>query len=388
MRVILAVGLLGALGGWGWQLHAQPQYGPRASFALISGAAFGILLQRTRFCWFCNVRDLVTRRDARPALGLLMAILVGTLGYAAVFGAWVADPSAGYLPPKAHIGPVSWVVAVGGLLFGIGMTLSGSCISAHLYRLGEGSVLSPFALLGTVGGFMAGYRAWDWLYLNTLSTSSPIWLPTKLGYAQAVGLQVVVLAVAILLLLRYGTAPAAEPPQMRSWRAIGRAILVDRWPGWVGGGLIGVLGVLVLIRTQPLGVTAEISRLSREIATQWGLIDTRLEGIDGFAGCRAVAVEGVTFTGNALFILALVIASLASALIANQFRPRWEHWSAILFAVLGGVLLGFGAMISLGCSIGNALSGTMAMAVSGWVFLATMLVGLIATLPLRKWLIR
>ena len=48
--------------------------------------------------------------------------------------------------------------------------------------------------------------------------------------------------------------------------------------------------------------------------------------------------------------------------------------------LVGGVLLGFGAMIGLGCSIGTFLSGIMAGAVSGWVFGAAMLAGVTATL--------
>ena len=47
----------------------------------------------------------------------------------------------------------------------------------------------------------------------------------------------------------------------------------------------------------------------------------------------------------------------------------------------GGLLLGWGAMTGLGCSIGTLLSGIMAGALSGWVYGIAMLVG--ATVTLR-----
>ena len=79
---------------------------------------------------------------------MLIALAAGTLGYHAVFGAFLPVPGADRLPPGAHIGPVSVALAVGAFVFGLGMRISGSCISAHFYRIGEGAPGSPFALLG------------------------------------------------------------------------------------------------------------------------------------------------------------------------------------------------------------------------------------------------
>ena len=84
------------------RLHGSEIYGRAASWALASGALFGVLLQRSRFCFYCGVRELIEERDARAVLGLLAALAVGTLGTAVVFGAWVPFPEAGHLPPRAH----------------------------------------------------------------------------------------------------------------------------------------------------------------------------------------------------------------------------------------------------------------------------------------------
>ncbi len=77
-------------------------------------------------------------------------------------------------------------------------------------------------------------------------------------------------------------------------------------------------------------------------------------------------------TPNALLVIGIVAGAWASALVAGQFTPRWPTLRDAVRGLSGGVLLGWGAMIGLGCTIGNLLSGTMAGAVSGWVFGAAM----------------
>src|SRR5690606_8868729 len=119
--------------------------GPTLVFALAAGSVFGLVLQRTRFCFYCHARDWFEGGDPRGLLAIVLALAVGLAGYTVVLGGWLPDPSGGTLPPDAHIGPVSWVLVAAGLAFGGGMVISGSCISAHWYRLAEGSPTSPFA---------------------------------------------------------------------------------------------------------------------------------------------------------------------------------------------------------------------------------------------------
>ena len=94
---------------WSYTLGRQPEPGS-LSLALWLGLVFGIVLQRSRFCFYCISRDFIETRDARGLFGLLVALVVGTLGYHLVFGAFLGDPVAPRLPPGAHIGPVSWVL--------------------------------------------------------------------------------------------------------------------------------------------------------------------------------------------------------------------------------------------------------------------------------------
>jgi hypothetical protein len=343
--------------------------------SLIFGAIFGFVLQRSRFCFFCIWRDWQDRRDPAGLFGILAALAVGIAGYTLVFGAWLPDPSGTRLPPTAHIGPLGPVVLLGGLAFGAGMAISGSCISAHFYRLGEGSVTSPFALVGAALGFGLGFLTWNPLYLWAVSDSPVVWLPRHLGYGGALALSLAVLAGLTLLLLR--NRVRAEPPSAPATPL--EAVFVRQWPAWLGGLAVGAIGVAAYLRIAPLGVTAELGARSRQGADVLGWLPARLEGLDTLRGC-ATLVRDAALTPNGLFVIGLVATALVAGLLADAFRVRRPTLPQLARGVVGGVLLGFGAMIGLGCTVGTLLSGIMAGAASGWAFAVAMIVGTSLTL--------
>ena len=349
----------------GLALAAQGLDEPRgASLSLILGALFGAVLQRSRFCFYCQWRDLIDTRDPRGVLAIIAALAVGIVGYTLVVGAWMPDPSGGRLPPTAHIGPVGPVLLLAGAAFGAGMAVSGSCISAHLYRLGEGSATAPFALLGAGVGFGLGFATWNPLYLASISEAPIPWLPRTLGFGGATLLPLAALAaLALWLLVRFPPPRDAASPARGSLSAVFAA----RWPAWLGGVAVGALGTAAFFRIGPLGVTSELGARSRSAADALGLLPARLEGLDAFRGC-ATAIRDTLLTPNGLFVGGLVLASFAAALAAGQFRPSRPTAAQVLRGLAGGLLLGRGAMIGLGCSVGTFLSGASAGAVSGWVF--------------------
>ncbi|WP_200835607.1 YeeE/YedE family protein [Spiribacter roseus] len=375
LPTLIAAGLIAG----SWQLSVSN--GDPLALSLLLGATFGVLLQRARFCFFCVTRDFLDHRDARGLLGILAALAVGTLGYHLIFGLFVPDPAGGRLPPDAHIGPVSWVLALAAFTFGSGMTLSGSCISAHLYRLGEGAIGSVAALGGVLIGFGLGFATWNTLYLAAIDQAPVIWLPDLAGYGGSILIQLGGLSLLGLALMRWhrpaGPAKAAAPASFR-----GR-LMGQRWPTYVGGLLIGALAVMAYLRVAPLGVTAELGSLARTAGSGLGVLPDRLQGLDGFSGC-ATAVKNVLLSENGAFIIGLILASLASALAAGDFRPQRVTVGKAAGSLAGGVLMGWGAMTALGCTVGTLLSGIMAAAVSGWVFALFCLLGLWVTWRIRN----
>ncbi len=133
---------------------------------------------------------------------------------------------------------------------------------------------------------------------------------------------------------------------------------------------------------RPLGVTAALGSTARAWGDHQAWLPQRLEGLDTFAGCVTVVAQSLWQTPNALLIAGIVAGSLAAALASAQFKPAWPSLRQIGRGLGGGVLLGWGAMTGLGCTVGNLLSGTMAGAVSGWVFGAAVLFAVWAGLRL------
>lgn len=384
-RNLVAAGLVALLLVAGVHWLGERSGGRALAFALGLGVVLGVVLQRARFCFYCHARDYVERGDARGLLAIVAALAVGTVGMHVVMTGWLPVPIAGRLPPDAHIGPVSWALVLAGLAFGLGMVVSGSCISAHWYRLGEGSATAPFALLGTAGGFLLGFQTWNALYSATIATAPVPWLPHHLGYAGSATLQLAVLGVVTALLWRRLPAPESDvsPRRASSFAAALRSLIEGRW-NYVGGGVaVGAIAVLVVLRLRPLGVTAALGSAARTVGEAQGLVPQRLDGLDSFAGCVTAVVQAFWQTPNALLVAGIVGGAWVAALASAQFKPHWPTLRQAVRGLGGGVLLGWGAMTGLGCTVGNVLSGTMAGALSGWVFGASVLFAVWAGLRLR-----
>ena len=367
-RTALPVALLAGLAVWAWFLQGQSG-GRDLAFSLLAGAAFGIVLQRGRFCFLCNFRDFIERREPRGVIAIIVALAAGTVLYHAVMMAWVPAPQPGRLPPNAHIGPVGPVLAVAALVFGLGMAISGSCLSAHFYRLGEGSPTSPFALVGAGLGFLLGFLTWNPLFSLAIYASPAIWLPHQLGYTGTLLASSGLLAVLAFVVLRFAS-PASMTMETRfDLASVAKKVFVDRWPPVITGVLVAVISAIAFLRVAPLGVTAELGSLVRTAGFSAGLLPDTLHGLDLLRGCATVVKETL-LSRNGLFVIGLVLASFAAALAAGQFQPARPTGAQIVKGLSGGILMGWGAMTGLGCTVGVLLSGIHAGALSGWVFLA------------------
>lgn len=414
--------ILAALLAFALWLQSQKN-GSVLVFALACGLALGVVMQRSRFCFYCHTRDFVEHGKPHGVLALLLAIAVGLLGYTVVLSSWLPNPSSGHLPPDMHIGPVSWVLVLAGLAFGAGMVVSGSCISAHWYRLAEGSRASPFALLGTAIGFLLGFMSWNTLYGWAIADAPVVWLPHHLGYAGSLAVQLGGLAVlaawvwgrsrkralqsaaalperalvqhtetaslrpvahdggtGVAVLHVSGSVPLPMPSLGVLWQQLWQG----RWPYWLGGLVVGLIGAFAIVRMRPLGVTATLGAAVRDFANDRLWLPPVLHGLDSFAGCATIVRENF-LTPNAMVLAGIVGGSFVAALASGQFEwPKPKAQDAAR-GLMGGVLLGWGAMTALGCTVGNLLSGAQAGALSGWVFGAAMLAAVWLGLKLRQW---
>ena len=355
-----------------------------APISLLIGMSLGLLLERGRFCFFCIFRDGIEDKNTTPFLSVLVAIATGSIGYAIIFGQFLPDTSTDRLPPVAHIGPVSWVLVVAAFSFGIGMSLSGACISGHLYRLGQGYLRAIPALIGTLIGFVLAFLTWNWLYLNAISDAPTIWLPHYVGYSGALLITLIALLALAFIAIRKGTH--SDPIRKASATSLSlsttlRTLITDRWSPIATGAIVGVVGTIAYLRVEPLGVTRQLSTTARTFMDSNNIGPESLVGLDRMAGCIAVVAE--TITNNGWLVIGIIGTSFAAAFAGGRFKFSKLTPKNSAIALIGGVLLGWGSMTSLGCTIGVLLSGTQAFAVSGWIFFAFVFLGSFVGIKLK-----
>ena len=344
---------------------------PNAPVSLLIGAALGIAFERGRFCFFCIFREAFEEKRTRLLLSIVMALAVGAVGYALMFGLYLPNPKGEGLPPAAHISPVSLPLVLGAFAFGIGMVLSGACISGHLYRIGQGYLRAIPALIGSLVGFGAGFFTWNTLYLEQVSESPVLWLPRWFGYSGSLLLTLAVLAVLAWLFVRWDrttdvATDASFTTRVRTGADLRDLLLVRRWSPIATGAIVGGIGVAAYLRTTPLGVTSQLSTVSRSVLDSRNALPEVLHGIDMMRGC--VALVSSTITNNGWLVIGLVVASFAVAVGGGRFKLQMPTVGNSVTAFIGGVLLGWGSLTALGCTVGVLLSGTQAFAVSGVVF--------------------
>ncbi|MEY3357422.1 MAG: hypothetical protein RIR87_481 [Actinomycetota bacterium] len=285
---------------------------PNAPVSLLIGAALGLAFERGRFCFFCIFREAFEEQKTRQMLSIVTAIAVGAVGYALMFGLYLPNPKGEGLPPAAHISPVSLPLILGAFAFGIGMVLSGACISGHLYRIGQGYLRAVPALVGSLVGFGLGFFTWNTLYLEQVSESPVLWLPRWFGYSASLLLTLVVLVFVGWLLVRWDrttddASTTSTTARVRTAADLGDLLLVRRWSPIATGAIVGGIGIAAYLRTTPLGVTSQLSTISRSVLDSRNALPEVLHGIDMMRGCVAIVTSTITNNGSAGSVLTMPI---------------------------------------------------------------------------------
>jgi uncharacterized membrane protein YedE/YeeE len=356
----------------------------------VFGLAFGFILQRSRLCFASAFRDLFLLRDARNLRGLLAGLALASAGFALVQSKSVPVPAFGALPAGAHLMPVGLQLIAGGVIFGVGMVLAGGCVSGTLYRVGEGYVGSIVALGGILLGLVVSTHHWNWWWEHFSAGAPTVWLPSWLGYGGAVAATLALLAAlavaSLVWELRAGPRPAfglkraaeAPPASVRDWLIRHyRTIFGKGWPFIAGALALALLNVAVYLFDHPLGVTGELSNWANRLASAAGIGTPVLLGASGLSGCLLIVDESAGWINTGTMLDGgLILGSLIAALLANEFKLRFPRQPVRYVQSLGGgLLMGYGAGIAAGCTIGAFFSAIPSLGLNGWVFGLSLLAG-------------
>jgi uncharacterized membrane protein YedE/YeeE len=153
------------------------------SYVLI-GLFFGFVCQRSRFCIVRALREPFMTGESSAPIGVMAGILVSMFGFVVI--KFMASGS-----PKEMmwVWPHFWLPAIiGGVIFGLGMTLAGGCVVGSLWRAGEGHIKLWAALAGMIitMPLTAKYLAAPFYKALSPGMKQQIYLPSKIGYMPSI----------------------------------------------------------------------------------------------------------------------------------------------------------------------------------------------------------
>ncbi len=357
---------------------AGSRVAPEFGIFAVLGLGFGVTLQRSRFCFNAAFRDLFQFRSGRTMKGVIIGMAVATAGFGLHMYNLLPNPTLGPIAPEAHATPVSLALFVGGVLFGIGMVLAGGCVSGSIYRMGEGYVASWVSFGGLLVGLLLAGHTWNWWWEHFIRGGPVVWFPRYTGYGGAVALTLAGLLAAYLFVLwiesRGGVGVDESAPSRPAVTfdekvcAVAHKVFILGWPASVGGTVAGLLNTFSYTAHMPWRVVGELSRWANEAAGLVGLGPGPLQGTEELAACT-LTVGGGFLTHGLLLNVGLFGGSLLAALLAHEFkfrRPR--NRVRYLQSAGGGVIMGYGAGIALGCTVGQFFSAIPSLALNGWLF--------------------
>ncbi|MCL6554238.1 MAG: YeeE/YedE family protein, partial [Firmicutes bacterium] len=163
------------------------------------------------------------------------------------------------------------------------------------------------------------------------------------------------------------------------------AVLVRGWSPTVGGVALGVLNVWLYLAHMPWGVTGELARWAIGALEMAGLGPGPLQGAGTLSGCALVGTRGPWISHTLTLDAGVVAGAFAGALLAGEFRIRRPaERRRYVQALAGGMVMGYGASLAMGCTVGAFFSAIPSLALNGWVFGVALAVGA----WLGVWLIR
>jgi hypothetical protein len=166
-----------------------------------------------------------------------------------------------------------------------------------------------------------------------------------------------------------------QPSRPRSWTR-------GPWPLVAGAiGLAVVNIATIVLAGRPWGVTSALAL--------WGSKILEAAGVDvaswPYWQTRSAELRnGVLADVTSVMNFGIVIGAFGAAGLAGRFAPVWRvPMRSLAAALIGGLMLGYGARIAYGCNIGAYFSGIASSSVHGWLWLVTAFVGNIAGTRLR-----
>lgn len=351
---------------------AYPHGGMQKIYAVLIGGLAGLSLYHASFGFTAAWRHIVTEKKGTGLRAQFVLILL-TSAVSFPLIAWGRDFG---VPTGGFVFPFGVAAAIGAFIFGIGMQLGGGCASGTLFTAGGGSTRMMITLAAFIlGSVLATAHLPEW---NQLPSLAPVSLIKEFGPIGAFVLTAAILGLIAVWSIRVeksahgGLLPARKT----------ESLLSGPWSPMLGAVMIAVVCILTFVAIgRPWGITSGFAL--------WGAKAFQLVGIPvetwTYWTWQKTALESTVLRDTtSVMNFGIIFGAMAAAALAGKFAPVW-HLSKrdLATAVIGGLLMGYGARLAYGCNIGAYLGGLTSGSLHGWLWLVFAFAGSLIGTRLR-----
>ena len=344
------------------------------------GILLGAIANKTNFCTMGAVSDWVNMGDTGRLRAWLLAGAVALLGVVLLEASGKAALGNMTFPPY-RTPNFAWLrYLLGGLLFGIGMTLASGCGNKTLVRIGGGNLKSLVVLV--IASACAYAMLWTDLYndvfgklvgATTIDLAAKGFQSQTLGDLIGIGNTVAgaILALAVAAFAFASGEFRANRDNILAGLAIGLIVVV----GWyLTGGAMGTewKEYADFADTKPLRVETQSFTFISPM---------------GDAARYVMNPQDVSLINFGIVALVgVIVGSLLWAVVSGGFRVEWfVSGGDFLNHAVGAVLMGIGGVLSMGCTIGQGITGVSTLALGSILTLAAIIAGAAATMKYQYW---
>lgn len=361
---------------------------------LVAGV-MGAVVNKTNFCTMGAVSDWVNMEDLGRMRAWMLAMAVAMLGVVILEASGTISLPSNTFPPY-RTANFAWLrYLLGGLMFGIGMTLGSGCGNKTLIRLGGGNIKSLGVLI--IASFMAYLMLWGedpfapgegiftnyfspWLDVATIDLSSRGFNGQELGALvgglmgkeDTSGLNTgigFVLALGMLLFIFKSSDFRSSFDNIFSGVVIGVAVII----GWyVTGGSMGV-------------EWKEYADFAPEIPSRVSVQSFTFISPMGDTFRYVMQPGKLSFINfGVVALVGVIVGSLIYSLFNHSFRIEWfANKSDFINHAVGGVLMGIGGVLSMGCTIGQGITGISTLALGSFLTFVSIVFGCALTMKVQ-----
>jgi len=347
-------------------------------YTSILGFILGYVVNKTNFCTMGAVSDLVNIGDTSRLKAWFLAIAIAILGVTILELVGAINVNDSRIPYRNSV--LFWPrYIVGGIMFGIGMTLASGCGNKILIRIGGGNLKSIFVLLiaGLMALLMTRTDFYGLLFHSWMSPLSPDL--AKLGIND----QSIQTIISSIFRLDSGNIFSTLFVPLITIFFLFKFIFSSNKKlsadNITSGIVVGLVVVFAWLLTG--------GQLGQAWIENNDFLDTPYPsvGVQSFTFINPMG-EALLYTTSGLnsFFLTFGVAALLStifgsfvyALISKNLRLEWfANKHDFIRHLIGGILIGIGGVLSLGCTIGQGVTGVSTLAIGSIITLISIIFG-------------